>query len=387
LRQLLEGSAAVAEMVKRCRVQVVSAYPITPQTHIVEGLAKLIANGELAAEYVNVESEFSAASVVLGASAAGARAYTATTSQGLLLMTEVLFNIAGLRLPVVLTCANRAVSAPINIWNDQQDSMTVRDSGWLQLYAADNQEAVDLHVQAFRLAEELRLPVMVCMDGFILTHALEPIEIPDQASVDEFLASSRPLPLLDPAHPVTVGPLAEPDSYMEQRYQLAQAVDGSLAHIERLQQEFERHLGRSSGGLTAGYRLDDAEVVVVAMGSVIGTIQVAVDSLRELGIPAGALKVVAFRPFPNQQVRDRLTHAQRVVVIEKAVSLGSGGILAAEVRSALYGLANPPRVVSFVAGLGGRDITPAGICDMATAEDSRGTRFFGLSSALPAEAG
>lgn len=386
MRELREGSAAIAEMVKRCRVQVVSAYPITPQTHIVEGLAKLIAGGQLAAQYVNVESEFSAASVVLGASAVGARAYTATTSQGLLLMTEVLFNIAGLRLPVVLTCANRAVSAPISIWNDQQDSMTVRDAGWIQLYAADIQEAVDLHLQAFRLAEQLMLPVMVCVDGFVLTHAWEPVDMPHQDEVDAFLPPYRRAATLDPSHPVTIGPLAEPDSYMELRHQLYVGVQSSALEIERLQGDFERKFGRSSGGLLAGYRMDDATTVVVAMGSINGTIEDAVDSLRDDGQPVGALKIVSFRPFPEDQLRQRLKNVKRVVVLEKAVSMGSGGILATEVRSALYGLPHAPRISSYVVGLGGRDVTVRDIRSMVLAKGIEGSMFFGVETADASEA-
>lgn len=378
MNHLREGSAAVAEMVKRCRVQVVSAYPITPQTHIVEALARMVSSGDLAAQYVNVESEFSAASVVLGASAVGARAYTATTSQGLLLMTEVLYNIAGLRLPIVLTCANRGVSAPITIWNDQQDSMTVRDSGWLQLFAADNQEAVDLHLQAFRLAEQLGLPVMVCMDGFILTHAFESVDIPHQSEVDAFLPPYRPSRRLDPAHPLSIGPLAEPDSYMDVRARLARDVDAAAPAIERLQEEFERSFGRASGGLASGYRLDDASVAVVALGSINGTIHEAVDTLRGEGIAAGSLKLTSFRPFPSEQLRARLANLERVVVIEKAVSMGSGGILAAELKSALYGLPQGPAVSSFVAGLGGRDVTVRSIREMVLAPPESGTRFYGL---------
>jgi pyruvate ferredoxin oxidoreductase alpha subunit len=382
MKQLLEGSAAIAQAVQRCRVQVVSAYPITPQTHIVEALARAVAKGELEAQYVNVESEFSAASVVLGASAVGARAYTATTSQGLLLMTEVLFNIAGLRLPVVLTCANRAVSAPINIWNDHQDSMTVRDSGWIQLFAADNQESVDLHVQAFRLAERLQLPVMVCVDGFILTHAWEPVDIPGQADVDQYLPAYQPATLLDPDHPVTIGALAEPDSYLEHRSRLAGAVAGAIAEIEREQQDFERAFGRSSGGLTSGTHVDDSETVLVALGSVNGTIETALQEMHGEGFSVGSLKVTSFRPFPREQLRRRLQRAKRVVVVEKSISIGSGGILAAEVRDALYGLPEAPAIQSFIAGLGGRDITPRDIRQMALSDGDGASRFHGLRQSV-----
>ncbi len=215
----IEGSQAVAQAVARCRPEVVSAYPISPQTHIVEGLSALVKTGELSpCEYVNVESEFAAMSVAIGASAAGARAYTATASQGLLYMTEALYNAAGLGLPVVMTVANRAIGAPINIWNDHSDAMSQRDSGWIQLYVESNQEAVDVHIQAFRLAEELSLPVMVCMDGFILTHAYERVMLPTQAEVDRFLPPFDPRQLLDPADPVTIGAMVGPEAFTEVKY-------------------------------------------------------------------------------------------------------------------------------------------------------------------------
>ncbi|MDE3075692.1 MAG: pyruvate ferredoxin oxidoreductase, partial [Chloroflexota bacterium] len=367
MKKLLEGSAAIAEMVRLARVQVISAYPITPQTHIVETLASKVANGSLPAQYVNAESEFTAASVILGASAVGARAYTATTSQGLLLMTEVLFNIAGLRLPVVVTCANRAVSAPINIWNDHQDAMTVRDAGWIQLYAEDNQESVDLHLRAFQLSEQLRLPVMVNVDGFILTHAFEPVELPSQADVDALLPERDRSQVLDPAHPLTLGPLAEPDSYQEARQELAEAVEGAAEQMELVAGDFERRFGRTSVALAGGYRLEDAETVIVALGSVNGTIKDTVDELRSAGHRVGSLKIVSFRPFPRALVRKRLGGAKHVVVIEKALSMGSGGILATEVRDALYGLSDPPQVSGYVAGLGGRDITMDHVKQMALA--------------------
>lgn len=381
---VLEGSVAIAEAVRLCRPRVISAYPITPQTHIVEHLARLAADGELEAEVVNVESEHSAASVVLGAVATGVRAYTATSSQGLLLMAEVLYNIAGLRLPVVLTCANRAVSSPINIWNDHQDAMAVRDSGWIQLFAEDNQEAVDLHIQAYRIAELTRLPVMVNVDGFVLTHAYEPVDLPSQEEVDAFLPPFTPRVRLDPDHPLTIGMLAEPHVYMEARYALNEAILGSAEVILQVQGEFQRRFGRPSGGLVSADSTEGAEIVFVAMGSVLGTIREAVEDLRQQGIRAGVLKVTCFRPFPGEAVVSAVRGARRLVVVEKALSLGSGGILANEVKAAFYGSDRRPEVVSIFAGLGGRDVTVAQINEVAQAilQGERGPVFLGLDPRL-----
>ncbi len=349
---------AVAEAVKACRPHVISAYPITPQTHIVENLSQFVADGELKAQFVNVESEFGAASVILGASATGARAYSTTTSQGLLLMTEVLFNIAGLRFPVVITCANRAISAPINIWNDQQDVMTIRDSGWILLFAEDNQEAADMHLQAFKIGEhpEIMLPVMVNMDGFILTHAFEPIEFIDQKMADEFLPPFKPELYLTPKNPLTFGILAEPDWYLETRYRLQKAIEASTQMIEDVADQFKKTFGRYQGGLVEKYRLEGADTVVVSMGSVVGTIKEVVDDLRDKGNKVGVLKIRAFRPFPKETIYDALKNVKNVIVIEKAISLGATGILYDEIKAALYGRQMQPEVSGFIAGLGGRDI-------------------------------
>lgn len=356
MKRMLEGSQAVCETVGLCRPKVVCAYPITPQTHIVEGLARLISEGRLKAGYVLAESEFTAASVVLGASATGARAYTATSSQGLLLMTEVMFNIAGLRLPVVMTVANRAVSAPINIWNDQQDSMSLRDCGWIQMYAEDVQEACDMHVQAFAIAEALNIPVMVCMDGYVLTHATETVDVPDQDRVDAFLPAYEPKFYLTPKDPITLGSMAGPDAYMEIRLLLHQAMQSSTHVIRDTARMFETHFGRYQGDLLDGYRADDAEVLLVSMGSLLGTMKDAVDELREEGHPLGIIKVRTVRPFPRTQLHDALSGARVVGVIEKDVSLGLEGILCSEIRSAFCGAARTPNISSFVAGLGGRDV-------------------------------
>src|SRR5574343_1336108 len=262
-----EGSHAVAEAVALCRPEVICAYPISPQTHIVEGLGELVKNGSLQpCEFINVESEFGAMSVAIGSSAAGARTYTATASQGLLFMAEAVFNAAGMGLPIVMTVANRAIGAPINIWNDHSDSLSQRDCGWVQLFAETNQEALDLHIQAFRLAEELSMPVMVCMDGFILTHAVERIDLPEQAQVDAFLPPYEPRQVLDPQDPVSIGAMVGPEAFMEVRYLAHARQTMALERIPQIAQEFAERFGRASGGLVRGYHLDGAETVVVALG-------------------------------------------------------------------------------------------------------------------------
>src|SRR5688572_8100071 len=360
MAEQIEGSRAVARAVAACRPQVICAYPISPQTHIVEGLSALVKRGDLeGCEYINVESEFAAMSVAIGASAAGARAYTATASQGLLFMVEALYNASGLGLPIVMTVANRAIGAPINIWNDHSDAMSQRDSGWVQLYAESNQEAADLHVQAFRLAEELSLPVMVCMDGFILTHAVEEVELPTQKQVDAFLPPFAPRQLLDPDEPMTIGAMVGPEAFTEVKYLMHAKQMQALDAIPRLADDFAATFGRTSGGLLRTYRTDDAETVVLALGSVMGTIEDVVDELREQGQRVGAVGLKCFRPYPLDEVRAALGHAQRVVVLEKAFAVGAGGIVGQNVRLALSGL--PVRVYDVVAGLGGRAITRASV--------------------------
>src|SRR5437763_3680271 len=274
MRDKCEGSHAVAQAVALCRPEVICAYPISPQTHIVEGLGEMTKSGTLArCEFINVESEFAAMSVAIGASAAGARAYTATSSQGLLFMAEAVYTASGLGLPIVMTVANRAIGAPINIWNDHSDSMSQRDSGWLQLFAETNQEAADLHIQAFRLAEELSLPVMVCMDGFILTHAFDRIDVPEPAQVDAYLPPYVPRQVLDPAEPVSIGAMVGPEAFMEVRYLAHAKQNQALLRIPQIADEFARRFGRASGGLVRPCRCDDAETIVVALGSVLGTLK------------------------------------------------------------------------------------------------------------------
>lgn len=359
MKTFIEGATAVAEAVAVCKPNVISAYPITPQSHIVEVLASMVADGRVKAEFVNVESEFSAASVVLGASATGARSYTATTSQGLLLMAEVLFNISGLRLPVVLTCTNRAVSAPINIWNDQQDSLSLRDCGCIQIYAEDNQEAHDLHIQAYKIAEnkDVLLPVMVCMDGFVMTHSYEPVELISQDEADKFLPPYKPEYFLTPENPLTFGAMVGPNEYMETRYMMYKAMENASHVIEDVANEFNNQFGRFCGGLIDTYKIEDAEIVVVSLGSVLGTIKEGVDKLRKGGEKIGVLKIRTFRPFPKKAIYDALKEVKKVFVIEKAVSIGFGGIVANEVRASFYGQGKMPKICGAICGLGGRDIT------------------------------
>ena len=360
MRRQLEGSRAVAETVALCRPEVICAYPISPQTHIVEALSELVRLGTVApCEYINVESEFAAMSVAIGASAAGARSYTATASQGLLYMVEAVYNAAGLGLPIVMTVANRAIGAPINIWNDHSDAMSQRDSGWIQLYAQTNQDAADLHVIAFRLAEELSTPVMVCMDGFILTHAFEAVDVPDQEQVDAYLPAFLPRQMLDPDDPVSIGAMVGPEAFTEVKYLAHRNQLRALELLPRLAEEFTGVFGRRCGDLVAPYRVEDADTVVVALGSVLGTVQDTVDEMRDRGMRIGALGITAFRPFPVDAVRAQLRHAERVVVLEKALAVGVGGIVSMDVRAAVAGL--DARLYTVIAGLGGRPITRASL--------------------------
>jgi pyruvate ferredoxin oxidoreductase alpha subunit len=358
MKRIMEGSMAVAEAVKVCRPHVIAAYPITPQTHIVEDLAQMVANGELQSQFVNVESEFGAASVVLGAAAAGARAFSASSSQGLLLMGEVLFNIAGMRLPVVLACANRSVSAPINIWNDQQDIVTLRDAGIIQFFAEDNQELHDQVILAYKVGEnpEISLPCIVNLDGFILTHGFEPVEVCDQKLVDKFLPPFKPVNYLDVDNPMTFGALFEPTWYQETRYRIQQTMKDAVPVIEEAASDFEKSFGRPSGELIEQYQMDGAETVFISMGSVAGTIKDAVDRLRQSGEKVGVLKIRVYRPFPTEAILEALKGVETVIVMEKMISLGASGILAGEIKSIFYRHPQAPRVDNFIFGLGGRDI-------------------------------
>lgn len=359
--KFLEGSEAISETVRLCRPDVISAYPITPQTHIVESLARLVADGKIKSKFLEVESEFSALSSVLGACAAGSRTFTATCSQGLALMHEVLFAAAGLRLPLVMVNANRALSAPINIWNDQQDSISERDSGWIQLYVETVQEAVDTLIQAYRIAEDDRvlLPVMVCMDGFILTHVIEPVDILDEEKVQKFLPKYKPThTILDPQRPMTIGPFAYPEPYFKLRKEISTAINNSKEVISEVHKEFGEKFKRKYGnGLVEGYK-NDKKIAIVSMGSVVGTIREVVDKRKDVGI----VKVRCYRPFPKNEIIQTLKSKKTVIVLEKNISLGLGsGSLFSEIRDALYPLKNRPKVVGCIAGLGGSDIKSSDI--------------------------
>jgi len=379
----------MAEAIGLCRPEVICAYPITPQTHIVEGLGEMVRTGEISkCEFINVESEFAALSVAIGASAAGARAYTATASQGLLFMAEAVYNASGLGLPIVMTLGNRAIGAPINIWNDHSDAMAVADSGWMQLFAETNQEAADLHIQAFRLAEELSMPVMVCVDGFILTHAVERVDIPDQADVDAYLPPYEPVQVLDPQDPISIGAMVGPEAFTEVRYLQHYKQTLALRLIPEYAAAFKKQFGRDSGGLLRSYRCEDAELIVVAMGSVNGTIKDTIDEMRADGLSVGLVTLVSFRPFPTAALREKLVRARNVVVIEKSLAVGMGGPLANNVDLALRNVAGAPQVHSVIAGLGGRPITKASLHRVlrgAFVQPWEGSHFLDLNEKIVAK--
>ena len=359
----IEGSQGIAQAVARCRPEVICAYPITPQTHIVEDLGAMVKGGTLTdCEFINVESEFAALSVAIGSSATGARSYTATASQGLLYMAEAVYNASGLGLPIVMTVGNRAIGAPINIWNDQSDSMSMRDAGWIQLFAETNQEALDLHIQAFRIAETLSMPVMVCVDGFILTHAYERMDIPEQEQVDRFLPPFVPRQVLDPADPISMGAMVGPEAFTEVRYLAHHKQMQALELIPQIAAEFKSIFGRDSGGLISNYRIDDAETIIVTLGSVIGTISEVIDTLRDQGQKIGAISLRCYRPFPKEVLREALQECQRVVVFEKCLAVGMGGIVASNVRMSTRGLNLP--VYTVIGGLGGRPITRKSLTEL-----------------------
>lgn len=384
MMEITEGSHAVAEAVRLCRPQVVSAYPITPQTHIVEALADFVANNTLDAEYITVENELSALSACVGASAAGSRTYSATTSQGLMLMAEVVFNAAGMRLPIIMSIANRAMGAPLSIWNDMQDSISLRDAGWLQFYAEDNQEATDLHFLAYKVAEDptIQLPAFVCFDGFILSHTYEPVDILSQEQVDSYLPKFAPAERLDAKDPISFGMYATPDYYLEFRYEMNEAQKRAKDVIAKYGKEFGNLFGRDYSALIEGYRLEDAETAIVAMGSVCGTVKDAIDEMRAEGKKVGLLKIRVFRPFPSAEIAKALAHVKRVAVLDKNISLGgNGGAATIEVRDAMYGSTTPVR--GYVLGLGGRDIRKKDIREIvALSEKGVGDQFIGLRKEL-----
>ena len=356
--KVLEGSEAVALAVKACRPQVISAYPISPQTHIVESLARMAADGDLDAQYVRVESEFSAASVISGASATGSRAYTASSSQGLLLMTEVLYASVGMRLPFVMTGVNRQISAPISIQVDHQDTISLRDTGVIQIYVESSQEAYDTHMAAFKIAEDphILLPVMVCMDGWILTHSYEPVTLMAQEAVDRFLPPFRPANYLNSKDPKSWGSYAEEDVLMEFKYAIQNAMTYGKKRIKEIFSELAQITGRDHGALIETYRTEDAEMILMAMGSVTGTVKEAVDQLRLEGKKVGLVKIRCYRPFPFEDIWEAIKRARVVGVMEADFSMGSEGAVGMDLKAKLYGIPNAPQVIEFIAGLGGREI-------------------------------
>jgi pyruvate/2-oxoacid:ferredoxin oxidoreductase alpha subunit len=366
------GNHAVSYGVRLARAEVIAAYPITPQTQIVEMLAEFCSDGSLDARFIKVESEHSAMAASIGASSVGARAFTATSSHGLLLMHEMLHWAAGARLPIVMANVNRAVGPGWNVWTEQTDSLAQRDTGWIQIYCESNQETLDTVLQGFRIAEAVRLPVMLILDAFILSHTEEPTDVPGQAEVDAFLPRYEADWRLDPDDPHAFNMLVAPEHYMEFRLQIEQAMEEAQRVAQAADDEFEAHFGRRYG-LVEPYRLDDAELALVTAGASTGTARVVVDELRAQGLPVGLLKLRFFRPFPAAQVRQLLGRVRKVGVIDRSISFGQGGIFAAELRAALYDQPQRPAVFGFIAGLGGRDITPAtlyGITSYLAAHDA-----------------
>jgi len=369
----MNGDEAVAYAVKQSDVDVVAAYPITPQTIIVERFGEYVANGEVQTEFVCTESEHSALAACLAASSVGVRTFTASASAGLALMHEMLSVTSGSRMPVVMAIANRALSAPININGDQSDGMSQRDTGWLQLYVENSQEAYDTIIQAFKIAEDLQvqLPIMVGLDGFIVSHTLENVTVLPDEVVKEFVGE-RQLPMvintegksvplkLDPDSPLTLGPLAMPNYYYETKRQQEEAMKNALTVIQKVHDEFAAISGRSYGNaLVEPYHLEDAEIAVVIVGSTAGTLKVVVDELRAKGKKVGLLRLRSFRPFPAEEIQKALKHLKAVAVLDKSMSFGgNGGAVFQEVRHTLYDLANPPPVINYIYGLGGRDSSP-----------------------------
>jgi pyruvate/2-oxoacid:ferredoxin oxidoreductase alpha subunit len=363
MRQVLEGSHAVAEAVRLARAQVISAYPITPQTHIVEQLSEYCANGTLDARFLRVESEHSAMAALIGAASSGVRTFTATSSQGLALMHELLHWASGARLPIVMAQVNRAMAPGWNIWADQTDSLAQRDTGWIQFYCENGQEVLDTTLQAFRLAEWVNLPVMVNLDAFFLSHTYEPVDVPEQKSVDRFLPPYKPRFQLDLANPCAFNQLAPPNIYMEMRHSIQMAMEEAFTFFEQMEEEFESILGRRHGAVEA-IQCDDAEVILITSGTVTSTSRQVVAGLREKGEKVGLLKIKLFRPFPVNMLRELTKSASKVAVIDRNFSFGASGIFAQEVKAALCNFPGHPPVYGYVAGLGGRDITTEVIEDI-----------------------
>jgi len=356
MKTVIEGSHAVSYGVMLSRVQVVSAYPITPQTHIVEKLAELRANGELQAKFLTVESEHSAMASCIGASSVGVRTFTATSSQGLALMHELLHWAAGARLPIVMANVNRTLGAPWNIWSDQNDSLSQRDTGWLQFYCESSQEVVDTVIQAYKISEKVSLPSMVVLDAFYLSHTFEPVDIPDFERVDRFLPPFEPKYKLDPKDARSFSGLTPPDLLTEMRFQMQQAMEEAKSVILQIDEEYFNIFGRHYQ-LIEPYRCDDAELVLVTSGTVSSTARDVIDRYRDEGKEIGLLKIRTFRPFPSEEIKKAIKGVSKLAVIDRNISYGMGGIFAEEMKSVFCNEKIRPTVFSFIAGLGGRDIT------------------------------
>ncbi|MFH1079999.1 MAG: pyruvate ferredoxin oxidoreductase [Pseudomonadota bacterium] len=357
MKRVLEGSHAVAEAVRLAKVQVISAYPITPQTHIVEILSDYCTKGLMNARFLRVESEHSCMAALIGAQTAGVRTFTATSGQGLALMHELLHWASGARLPIVMAEVNRALAPGWNIWVDQTDSLAQRDTGWIQMYCEDGQEVLDSTLQAFYLAEAVNLPVMVILDAFYLSHTYEPVDVPGQEAVDRFLPPYVPKFQLDTAHPCGFGPLVAPGDYMEMRYHIALAMDDALIRFGEIEAAFAAQFNRRYGPVEA-IACEDAEIIFVTSGTVTSTCRLALRDLRAKGEKVGILKIKLLRPFPGERIREELKGAKKVAVIDRNFSFGAGGIFAQEVRAALCNMPDHPHVFGFIAGIGGRDVTP-----------------------------
>ncbi len=356
MKKVVMGNHALSHGAQLARVQVIAAYPITPQTQVVELLSEIVANGQLKAEFIKVESEHSAMAACIGAASAGARTFTATSSQGLALMHELLHWSAGARLPIVMANINRAMAPPWSIWTDQNDSLSQRDTGWMQFYCQSNQEVLDTLIQAYKISEQVLLPAMIVLDAFSLSHTYETVDIPDQDRVDRYLPPLDYKYKLDVNDPHTFGGLTTPDWYMEFRYKMHQAMEEAVGVIKQVGREFGKAFGRPYDTLDP-YRVEDAETVLVTSGTAASTARFTVDRLRKKGKKVGNLRVRVLRPFPFADIRRELARAKKVVVLDRNISFGYHGIFAQEVKSALYGHSDAP-VYAFIAGLGGRDIFP-----------------------------
>jgi pyruvate/2-oxoacid:ferredoxin oxidoreductase alpha subunit len=363
MKQVAEGSQAVSEAVRLAKVQVIAAYPITPQTHIVEELSEYCTNGTLNARFICVESEHSAMAALIGAASSGVRTFTASSSHGLAYMHELLHWASGARLPIVMTNVNRALGPGWNIWLDQTDSLSQRDTGWIQLYCEDSQDALDTTLIAYRLAESVNLPVMVVLDAFFLSHTYEPVDIPDQKTVDAFLPPLSPRFQLDTANPVAFNQFVAPQAYMEMRYNIQTAMQQVRENYHHIVQDFKTIFGRDPC-LAEDVHCDDAEIIFVTAGTTVSTCRQAVDRLRQAGEKAGLLKLKMFRPFPVDFFRQVLNGKQKVAVVDRNCSFGASGIFAQELRAALYNAEAPPEIFGYIAGLGGRDVTPETIEDI-----------------------